>query len=354
MGQATQFDSILRQYYPEAVWHVRTGASGMNNTTRYVRIGEDQYVLRVYETHRDADKVAYEHHVLSGLREQVEENRMTGVPGHSSLPVPHPVQAMDGSTMVRTPEGKLAVLFHYREGSNPRLRTAEDYLDFGRATGALSRLLKELRPDHDPIYRACYELALPTSEEIRETVLKPCLQEDSGLSDLRVDLEKVAEDLETLHRLLPVIASLPHQLIHGDLNASNVLAGPDNRINAFLDFEFVAWDLRVMELSVSLSEAMPDAEGMEMLSVGDWANMAALIMGFSEQVPLNRAEADLLPLLVQLRKVDVFIHFLNRWRDGVDSLEHVRMFLGMAGARHDWIKQNGQRLIDLVPYAREP
>jgi len=56
---------------------------------------------------------------------------------------------------------------------------------------------------------------------------------------------------------------LPHQLIHGDLNASNALADEAGRICAILDFEFVTYDLRVMEAAVFLSDMVRSSEATE-------------------------------------------------------------------------------------------
>lgn len=37
---------------------------GANNTTRFVRVHVEQFVLRIYETHQDENKVKYEHTIL--------------------------------------------------------------------------------------------------------------------------------------------------------------------------------------------------------------------------------------------------------------------------------------------------
>jgi homoserine kinase type II len=58
-------ETALGSYFPNHGYTVREGASGMNNTTRYVTCSDGSaYVLRIYETHRDAEKAEYEHRIL--------------------------------------------------------------------------------------------------------------------------------------------------------------------------------------------------------------------------------------------------------------------------------------------------
>ena len=337
----TVFDAVLARFFPPKAdgspsWTLTRGPSGMNNTTRYVEHVDGRYNLRIYETHRDEDKVAYEHHVLACLKQAPV----------AGLPVPEPVAAMDGGSIVRTPDGKLAALFRHREGKNPVLTTPDEFLDFGRSAGALSCAMAAIAPDQAPLYRPYYEHGLTSPEEIRDRVIGPLRQAGSGLEDLGEALDVVEAGLIDLHRRVPALQALPHQLIHGDLNATNVLAGAHNRIVALLDFEFVAWDLRVMELAVCLSEALPapDAPMMD----AHWACLSALIHGFTAQVPLRDDEAAVLPVLLQLRRIDVFLHFLHRWQDGVDTLAHVRRFLIEAREQARWLDLHGERLISLT------
>jgi homoserine kinase type II len=360
-GEQSGFDAILSQYFPlppaGPAWRLAIGASGMNNTTRYVERGGNRYVLRIYETHRDEDKVAYEHHVLDCL---------TKAP-IAGLPTPSPVTAMNGATVVHTPDGKLAALFHHREGRNPVLKTAADFHGFGWAAGALSLAMSKLAPEHAPLYRPYYELCLPTPEQQRRTLFAPLHAADAIVVDMQEALHAAEAGMARIHRKVPLLQSLPHQLIHGDLNASNVLADENNRIVALLDFEFVAWDLRVMELAVCLSEAAEAAKDAANDAVTDAATDAAadaatdaavdaatdappdtaakaciraLVSGFIEQVPLTREELAVLPDLLLLRRLDVFIHFLNRWQNGVDSPQNVRRFLGEVLSQTQWLIKN--------------
>ncbi|MBO9598544.1 MAG: hypothetical protein J7559_12105, partial [Cohnella sp.] len=60
-AEEVPFDNVLEQYWPNGEWTVSEGQSGWNNTTRYVHAEGSKWVLRIYETHRDAAKVSFEH-----------------------------------------------------------------------------------------------------------------------------------------------------------------------------------------------------------------------------------------------------------------------------------------------------
>ncbi|WP_027091421.1 phosphotransferase [Cohnella thermotolerans] len=63
---------------------------------------------------------------------------------------------------------------------------------------------------------------------------------------------RIYETLREFRVHLPKLRKLPHQLIHGDINDSNLLAAPDaaGKVAAVLDFEFCTRDLRAMEPAV--------------------------------------------------------------------------------------------------------
>ncbi len=68
--QEEQLTSLPTYWFPAQTWSMRVGAGGMNNTTRFVDVEGTSYVLRLYETHRDMDKIMFEHSVLLALDER--------------------------------------------------------------------------------------------------------------------------------------------------------------------------------------------------------------------------------------------------------------------------------------------
>jgi len=304
-GQAAPgvLEAAVRRYWPDYAGTPKAGARGWNNTTRFVEHGGRRYVLRVYETHREADRILFEHEVLLRLAEAGLSYR---------TPVPLRESGGAGETLVRLEDGsgRYACLFAYIEGMRPADEDTRPMREFGTAAGRLSRALADIRPERTPAYRPYYELgeAYPLCglEQVRAFGAEP----PAKLTEVRAELRVLAEAYAEILREVEHLRNLPHQLIHGDLNASNLLVEPEapEHIAALLDFEFCTRDARAMELAVILS-GLPDEE----------AAILAFLEGFRAEVKLEPEEIEAVPLLMRLRKVDVFLHFLTRYAEGTDG-----------------------------------
>lgn len=352
-------EEALQQYFPGKKPTVCEGASGMNNTTRYVDGADGRYVIRLY-AHRDEDKVAYEHAVLRALAERPLPFR-----------VPEPIACADGRTFVRTAEGRLAALFRRLDGERPRLDDPVRLRAFGRATAQLTQALADLdesartqpaaadasgvpadalgstaaeapsgsavrRPSiAAPAYPPYYELDAAYPRCTAEAVAAFRASPPAPFAAMADELASLQEELADLRGQLPALRALPHQLVHGDLNASNALAAPDGSIAAILDFEFVTRDARVMEAAVCLSDLLdPDAPEAAM-----WANVDAFLDGYGSVVALEPEEVEALPMLLRLRRLDVVLHFLSRYWDGIDDADVLRRQLQSAHRVAAWLRE---------------
>lgn len=331
-NQDLYMNHILAGYFPQGSWRIHAGDSGRNNTTRYVETRGGRFVLRIYETHQDESRVRYEHAVLLAL-------------GRISLPfrTPTPVFTPGGETTVRTEDGKIAALFHYIDGTNPTLVDASHLESFGWAAGCLVGRLKKVNVDLEPVYRPYYEIEHTHPRCPIQDVLEFCGSPTREFTQHKAALARVGEQLAVFREAVPRLKALPHQLIHGDLNASNVLAGADGRISAVLDFEFVTEDLRVMEAAVCLSDLIRQVEPEAIL----WEGVERFLKGYGSAMKLTEEEISVLPLLIQLRRLDVFIHFLGRYRDGIDSLQMVFEQIHNVTAQAGWLDTRRSRLLTL-------
>ena len=50
-------DYIVKQYFKDENYYVKQESSGMNNTTKFLCVGDKKYILRIYESHSDSQKV---------------------------------------------------------------------------------------------------------------------------------------------------------------------------------------------------------------------------------------------------------------------------------------------------------
>ncbi|OBZ14332.1 aminoglycoside phosphotransferase [Bacillus sp. FJAT-27264] len=302
-------NSIVSKVWPEWNGELRKQPGGWNNTTYIVEKEGRRAVLRIYNTHRDRHKIDFEHDVLQKL-------------GTMSLPfqVPLPILTSAGETLIQLEEGngKFACLFKYIEGASPSEGDADFYESFGEAAGTLSVLLADVNPELPAAYLPYYELGqsypLCTRETIRELYLNP----PERFIDLAQELKILCESVEKIEDSLWELKRLPHQLVHGDLNASNLLVTTtDHRqVAALLDFEFCTYDVRAMEAAVILSGLLGNAE-KDVVLRDFWR-------GYSRQVRLSSDEIEAIPILILLRKMDVFLHFLTRYLEGTDEADVLR------------------------------
>ncbi|MFP7296762.1 phosphotransferase [Neobacillus niacini] len=325
-------DEILSQYFLAGSWVTRAGESGANNTTRFVTVDAEKFVLRIYETHQDVEKVQYEHTILTALAE---------LPLPFSIPMP--VQTRDGKTMLRTKDGKIASLFRYMEGVNPVLDSLAEIHCYGRTAGILSDTLAYVQVNQQPAYRPYYEIDSTHPRCSIQDVLSFSKNPPREFSELTTELQVIYEQLASFMEQVPHLRQLPHQLVHGDLNASNILVNEKEEVSAILDFEFVTKDLRVMELAVCLSDFIQPSK----VSGITWAKINAFLTGYGKSLKLTEAEIEAVPVLIQLRSLDVFIHFLGRYWDQVSSIEIVKEYIQKSAVRCNWIVDHKIKLLTL-------
>lgn len=327
-------DRLLMEFLPQEKFKVQPRKGGMNNTTFFVETGGEKYVLRIYETHKDIKKVKYEHHILSELGKM-----------ELDFKTPLPVKAFDNETVKITEDGKLAAIFHFIRGSIPDFAKAEQLYSFGLTASKLTKALADIHGRPEPVYRPYYDLENTHQKCSVAGVIGFCEKPSPEFKEYGNELLEVAAQLARFKDSLPLLEQLPHQLVHGDLNASNVLADTEGNITAVLDFEFVTEDVRVMELSVCLSEIINMRLSEDLL----WKSLAAFLEGYGSHVRLTMQEVQVIPVLIMLRRLDVFIHFLGRFWDGIDrQQELVTEQIKNVCSQAKWLKDNEQKLMNSV------
>ena len=123
----------------------------------------------------------------------------------------------------------------------------------------------------------------------------------SNLPDLRSHASEPLH-LEIIDRFAaevsPVLAGLPHQVIHNDGHPGNLLVDParPDAVAGVLDFGDTVRTARVCELAVALAYLVPDAPR-------PWPEVDAFTAGFEGVVPLSTNERALLPMLIAARTI---------------------------------------------------
>nr|WP_145158674.1 phosphotransferase [Paenibacillus terrae] len=311
--------SILNQYHSCWRGEITQGASGWNNTTRFIEGAEGRGVLRIYETHRDIDKIRFEHAVLASLAQDKLDFR-----------TPVPIPALTGETIVQLDDGsgRYACLFKYIDGIRPESTGFRAAYSFGEAAGSLSDALSRLVVAPSPAYRPYYELAHSYPGCSPERVGQFCIAPPEPFRGLEGPLRRIGEAHREVIRELEGLERLPQQLVHGDLNASNLLVDADQpeQVTALLDFEFCTRDVRAMEPAVILPGLLGDDPDTGMEAAVQFCR------GFGSRVRLTPDEIRAIPVLMKLRNVDVFLHFMTRYDEGTDGPEVLREQIPAIGA----------------------
>ncbi|WP_226002696.1 phosphotransferase enzyme family protein [Paenibacillus sp. BJ-4] len=324
-------EAILRRHWPEWNGTLQKRSGGWNNTTYFVKGSGRNGVLRVYDTHRDRDKIEFEHAVLQALSKQ-----------SLSFRIPMPIPTITGETLAQPEKenGKYVCLFEYIEGKSPLEQDSSFAYSFGEAAGELSAVLAAFKLDMAPVYQPYYALQQSYPLCNQERVRELCQHPPEPLKDLHDEMRWIGKVYEKIIDSLHTLEELPHQLVHGDLNASNLLVKNTNhsQVAALLDFEFCTLDVRVMEPAVILSGLLGQPE--ETQAVRDFCR------GFSRWVHLSYTEIDALPVLMLLRKVDIFLHFLSRFLEGTDQphvlqeqVKQVSADLLQLSTRSSWVQE---------------
>lgn len=303
-NEPTNIDAELRKtlssFYDFNQVELFALSSGMNNITRKFRFNDHYYHARIYCNHMEKQKVLFEHEVLALLHEQ-----------QLTIQIPTSVRTKHGFTVSALADGRLVSVFEFIEGEQSS--SQELYISLIEATGHLSAALANIRVNMSESYSPYYD--------IKENYPPYCLAQINTLATkfkmddaLREQLITLITSRQTLESKREIFKRLPHQFIHGDINFSNSVTS-QNQVIAILDFEFVTYDLRAMELAVLLTEYF------KIYPAVDKHTFELCIDTFQAIRPLTHEELVALPSLVQLRAVDVAMHFLTRFVDGHDSLE---------------------------------
>jgi Ser/Thr protein kinase RdoA (MazF antagonist) len=104
-----------------------------------------------------------------------------------------------------------------------------------------------------------------------------------------------------------VLANLPDQVIHNDLNPHNILINPaqPDQLTGLIDFGDMLRATRVQEVATACAYLLqPGADPL--------AGVAAFIGGYTTLVPLSDAELQLLPVLMAMRMAITVV--ITNWR----------------------------------------
>jgi homoserine kinase type II len=312
---------------PDVGAQIARADRGTNNQTFLVAQDGRRFVLRISEN-LSLTQVSAEQRLLRWLRQ-------------ASLPfsVPEPVATSDGLTVIDTPAGP-ATLCRWLPGVRPDLEGEPALERFGRAVGMLGGAMRRVPPADAPHDWRGGPFPVP----IAGTDGKDLWDElgAAGVHDEHVALLAAAAR-RCARWWAGAVRTLPVQVVHADLAASNVLADPvTGQVTGLLDFEVAGADFRAQDFLVALSQSGA-------LEAAQWRRRtAAFLRGYAAAGPLTAAEVEALPELLLSRAVGSALWRAGRWKRGRARLAEVVDRIKRLETTQRWLAVSGAELVSLV------
>ena len=317
---------------------------GVNNFVHYLHIKDTKndkipyeikkYILRVYNNGNNSMKVLFEHEILTKLNNQ-------------SLSFQVPVllpNRIDGNTHFLLSTGARTCLADVIPGILPKLSCT---YEIGLASGELSQALSRFHP-------ADFSLPAPTPPYYDLYAAHPIVTRESFFSyfqdsipfqfpELADIITFLTEEVKRLEQLLIELHSkqLPKQFIHGDLHYDNVLVDSiTGKVTGILDFEFIAYDWRGMELAICLSKYASEDNALVLFQ--------QFIEGFMKYGELTVIEMQVIPDLITLRILSNVVFFVGRAIAKEDHIETLTTRLKAYQKRIELLNTHRKEIVEMI------
>jgi hydroxylysine kinase len=201
----------------------------------------------------------------------------------AGLPVPRVVRTLEGKTEALVPEGRLRLLT-YLEGE--MLHRAAPSAPLRRSVARMNAALTA----------ALAGFAHPAARHVLQWDIQHAARLAPLLPDVPDELRPLAQS--ALRRFeaeaLPVLADLPRQVCHADLNPHNIVISADHReVTGVLDFGDMVETPRACDLGVAAAyQVDPEAPA---------ESLESYVRAYTEILPLSAAEVRLIPVLTEAR-----------------------------------------------------
>lgn len=328
VGDALRDEALSFFFPPGAVAKCEPTSGGVNNVVQYVDTTEGKrYILRVYNNGNKTEKVACEHAILEQLKHQT-----------LSFEVPQALSTIaDGEPYVVLSSGAAACIFKLIPGSLAKTTSPREV---GRATGELCTAMGNVRINMVPPIPPYYDV-FKVHHKINRDLFYQDMASNPALNVCREAINYLTAEIRAIEEKLVAFQGLglPMQLIHGDLHYDNVMVLGDI-VSGLLDFEFCAYDWRVMELAVALSKYVGEEDPLSLIT--------EFVSGYAEHGQLTAAEMEIIPDLINLRIFSNVIYFTGRALAKEDDIETLTSRAGSYAKRVRWVNANRPAIVAAI------
>ncbi|MZQ87070.1 phosphotransferase [Paenibacillus sp. 5J-6] len=320
-----QQDELMRNYFVEASYEMKSVPFGLTNLTKIVKINGHEYVLRVYNRHtKHVEGTELESKVTSFLAKK-----------ELTFQVPEFVRTLTGNDYVQLSDGSLGAIVTFLEGTNHELASVQDAAEFGRVAGEMSQALQQFEISqlayHGISFSEIYKLHPLADHRAVSAFMDnpPFLIPKESVDFYRYSIECIYQNASQLNEL-------PVQLVHHDLLIFNLLS-QNNRISGVLDFDFLSVDTSFMEFAICLNHILQ-------MSNGSVEMTEAFVKSYSAYRTHSLHEIEQLRNLTQLYHLAVLHIYIGQHYAGADIQPNFNYILNQFMRRDSWLKEHSETI----------
>lgn len=284
MLTTSHIERVLSFYDLGKPRHVTQPLHGNMNETAFVQTDQGRFVVRRNHRRLGEEAQRYRHKLTAWLRDR----------GFCAPPL---VPTRTGTTLLRL-DGYLHEVHVFVEGQDYNPARLRQLTSIGATLAHYHQAVQgfALPPGPPPEPRYSPRVIFNLSERLVECDV---------MGDLCTPLAWY--DARALHlgKALPDYAYLPHGVIHGDMHSGNLRFRGDSVV-ALLDYDQVVWDARIVDLVDALVSFATTTAPADQMMWGvfrgplDLERASRLVAGYVSVLPLDPAEIEALPAVIEL------------------------------------------------------
>ncbi|WP_165861303.1 phosphotransferase enzyme family protein [Paenibacillus paeoniae] len=302
---------------------------GLTNLTQLIEVNDVKYIARIYNRY-------------TKNKESLElEARVTSYLNHANLSfqVPAFLSTNKGDEYVQLPDGTLGAMVSFIEGSVPPLSEERHAAEFGRVVGEISAVLSTVATEKlaykgQPFSRFYSLHPLADWDRIQSFFEQPPFPIDDA------DLAFYTEMVVSVQSSPSILNELPSQLVHHDLLIFNLLA-KDHSICGVLDFDFIAMDVRCMELAICLNHVLQESDG-------SWRLLEAFVKSYSIFCRSSSQEIAQLRYMTRIYHIAVLHIYIGQHYAGSNVEPNFTYMMRQFRDRDRWLGENDQSFKTLL------
>jgi homoserine kinase type II len=328
MLTATDITRVLSHYTVGTLHSTVSAYSGHVNETAFVQTDQGKFVVR--RNHRNQTEAAqrYRHRLLAHLHQH-------------NVPAPVLIPTRDDDTLLQL-DGRFYEVMPFVRGEVYHAERPRQQISAGATLAQYHLAVQGFPPPPEVAAPRYYPQNLTAHAEV--------LVQRDIMGDLADTLNWYDGRAARLRRELPEMKTkqLPHLTIHGDIHADNLLFARDEVV-ALLDYDQVAWDVRIMDVADALV-AFASVDKPAKMHWGVFPGplnedrAARLLDGYARVNPLTEQEITALPAVLEILWLQGEMGRVISTQEGAPDYHLSVLDQGLALSY--WLNEHRDQLVD--------